>query len=68
MSGGISEREARTGRQILDAALALPEMFEQFEPMRMGKRVSDLRETRKNLLFGPVLDMASDLTISRRTD
>jgi hypothetical protein len=28
-------------------------MFEQFEPMRMGKRVSDLRETRKNLLFRP---------------
>jgi len=53
MTGGISEREARTGRQILDAALALPEMFEQFEPMRMGKRVSDLRETRKNLLFRP---------------
>ena len=51
MSGCIGEGEARTGRQILDAALALPEMFEQFEPMRMGKRVSDLRETRKNLLF-----------------
>jgi hypothetical protein len=32
----IGEGEAGTGRQILDAALALPEMFEQFEPMRMG--------------------------------
>jgi hypothetical protein len=53
MTGGIGEGEARTGRQILHAALPLPEMFEQFEPMRMGKRVSDLRETRKNLLFRP---------------
>ena len=47
----VGEGEARAGRQILDAALALPEMFEQFEPMRMGKRVSDLGETCKNLLF-----------------
>jgi hypothetical protein len=53
MSGGIGEGEARPGRQILDAALALREMFEQFETMDMGKRVSDLRETRKNLLFRP---------------
>ncbi len=51
MSGCIGEGEARTGRQILDAALALPEMFEQFEPMSMGKRMSDLRKTCKNLLF-----------------
>jgi hypothetical protein len=28
-------------------------MFEQFEPMRMGERVGDLRETYKNLLFRP---------------
>jgi hypothetical protein len=26
-------------------------MFEQFEPMRMGKRVRDLGKTSKNLLF-----------------
>jgi len=36
MSGGIGEGEASTGRQILDTALPLPEMFEQFKPMRMG--------------------------------
>src|SRR5215472_2046690 len=53
MAGLIGESEARPGRQILDAALALSEMLEQFEPVRMGKRVSDLRETRKNLLFRP---------------
>ena len=53
MAGRIGEGEARPGRQILDATLALPEMLEQFEPVRMGKRVSDLRETRKNLLFRP---------------
>jgi hypothetical protein len=53
MPGGIREGEAGTFRQILDAALALPEMFEQFEPMRMGERVGDLRETYKNLLFWP---------------
>ena len=51
MSGCIGEGEARASRQILDAALALPEMFEQFEPMRMGKRVGNLGETYKNLLF-----------------
>ena len=47
----IGEGEARTGRQILDAALALSEMFEQFEPMRVGKRMGDLGETLKNPLF-----------------
>jgi hypothetical protein len=26
-------------------------VFEQFEPMRMSKRVGDLRKTSKNLLF-----------------
>src|SRR5580704_4661127 len=31
MSGGIGEGEARTGRQILNAPFALPEMFEQFK-------------------------------------
>ena len=31
MSGCIGEGEARAGRQILNAALALTEMFEQFE-------------------------------------
>jgi hypothetical protein len=36
MSRCIREGEARVGCQILDAALALPEMFEQLEPMRMG--------------------------------
>ena len=51
MPGCIGEGEARASRQILDAALALPEMLEQFEPMRMGKRVRDLGETCKNLLF-----------------
>ena len=51
MSGCIGESEARTARQILDAALALSKLFEQFEPMRMRKRVGDLRETCKNLLF-----------------
>jgi hypothetical protein len=56
LAGQLSALERRTstgGRDLLDAALALPETFEQFEPMRMGKRVSDLRETRKNLLFRP---------------
>ena len=47
----IGEGEGRTARQILDAALALSEMFEQFKPMRMSKRMGDLGETLKNLLF-----------------
>ena len=51
MSGCIGEGEARAGCQILDAALALPEMFEQFQPMRMGERVGDLGETCENQLF-----------------
>ena len=53
MSGCVGESEARAGRQILDAALALPEMFEQFKPMRMGERMGDQSKTRKNLLFWP---------------
>jgi len=51
MPGRVGNSEARACGQILDAALALPEMFEQFEPMRVRKRVGDLRKTRKNLLF-----------------
>ena len=51
MSGGIGNGEVGSGRQILDAALALSEMFEQLEPMRVGKRMGDLGETLKNPLF-----------------
>ena len=51
MTGGIGEGEVRTGRQILDAALALPEMFEQLQPMRMAERLRDLGEAGKYLLF-----------------
>ena len=36
---------------VFRPALALLEMFEQLEPMRMGKRVCDLGESCKNPLF-----------------
>ena len=45
VSGCIGEGEARTGRQMIDAALALSEMFKQFEPMRVGERMGDLGKT-----------------------
>jgi hypothetical protein len=51
MPGRVGESEARAFGQILDAALALPEMFEQFEPMRMSERLRDLGETGEYLLF-----------------
>ena len=47
----VSNSEARACNQILDAALTLPEMFEQFEPMCVGERVGDLGETSEYLLF-----------------
>ena len=51
MAGGIRECEAGARRQLFDTPLALPEMFEQFEPVCMAQRLRDLREARENLLF-----------------
>jgi hypothetical protein len=51
VAGGVGEGQAGPRRQILDAALALPKMFEQFEPMRVAERQRDLRKTGKCLLF-----------------
>jgi hypothetical protein len=51
VSGCIGEGAVPPRRQILDASLALPEMFEQFEPMRMAERPRYLGETGKHLLF-----------------
>lgn len=50
-SGRIGEGEVPPRRQILDASLALSEMFEQFEAMRMAERPRYLGETGKHLLF-----------------
>jgi len=36
---------------MLDAALALPEMLEQFEPMRMTERLRDLGKAGEHLLL-----------------
>jgi hypothetical protein len=51
MAGRVGEGQARPRRQILDAALALPEVFEQLQAMRMAERLRDLREARKYVLF-----------------
>ncbi len=47
----ICQREAGPRRQILDAALGLAEMFEQFETMRVTERLSDPRQTGEYVLF-----------------
>ncbi len=53
MPGDVGEGEAGPARQLLDAALALPKVFEQFETMRMAERVRDLGEASEYVLFGP---------------
>jgi len=49
----VSDRQARPRRQILDAALALPEVLEQFETMRMAERLGDLSQAGEYVLFRP---------------
>ena len=51
MPGGIREGQAGPVGKVLDAALALAEMLEQFKAMRMPERPSDLGETGKDVLF-----------------
>jgi len=38
--------------EVFDAPFTLAEMFEQFEPIRMSERLSDLGETSEHALFG----------------
>ena len=51
MARCVRQRQAGSGRQILDAALALAEMFEQFETMRVTERLRDLGEAGEYVLF-----------------
>ena len=51
MPGGVREREARPGCEVFDTPLALPEMFQQFEPVSVAERLRDYGETSENLLF-----------------
>ena len=68
MPGRISESEARAFGHILDTALALPEMFEQFEPMRMSESLRDLGRLANTCCFGPALDISSNLMIIQQND
>jgi hypothetical protein len=43
-------RPIRVAR-VFDAALALPEMFQDFEAMGVSERLRDLREAGKYVLF-----------------
>jgi hypothetical protein len=47
----IGQREADPGGQVFDAALALPEMFQDFEAMGVSERLRDRREAGKYVLF-----------------
>ena len=50
----VGESEACARSQILDTALALTEMFKQFEPMRMSERLRYLCETgSEEPVYGP---------------
>ena len=49
--GCVRHRQSRPGGEVFDAALALAEMFEQFEPMGMTERLGDLGETGEYALF-----------------
>jgi hypothetical protein len=51
MPRGVREREARTGREVLDTPLALRKMFQQFEPVRMAERLCNRRKAGEYLLF-----------------
>jgi len=47
----IRHGETRALSEVFDAPFTLAEMFEQFEPMRMTERLSDLGETSENALL-----------------
>ena len=51
MAGTIGERDPGAGREVFDTALALAEMFQQFEPMGVAERLGDLGKTGKDTLF-----------------
>ena len=51
MPGRVREGQARAGGKVLDAPLALAEMFEQFEPMGVAERLRDLGEAGEYALF-----------------
>ena len=51
MPRGVRECEARPGREVFDTPLALPEMFQQFEPMGMTERLRDLGKAGEDALF-----------------
>src|SRR6516162_1292922 len=51
VTGCVRHRQARPGGEVFDAPLALAEMLEQFEPVRMAERLRDLGETGKYTLF-----------------
>ena len=47
----IGERKAGPAGQVVDAALALSEMLQDFEAMGVSERLRDLREAGKYVLF-----------------
>jgi hypothetical protein len=51
MPGCVCHRQTRPGRKLLDAPLALAEMFEQFEPVRVAERLRNLRKASEDALF-----------------
>jgi hypothetical protein len=51
MPGRVRHGQPCTGGEVFDAPLALAEMFEQFETMRVTERLRDLGKTAENLLL-----------------
>jgi hypothetical protein len=47
----IRERDPGAGREVIDAALALAEMLQQFKPMRVTERLRDLGKTGEDALL-----------------
>jgi hypothetical protein len=48
---GVGEAEARPRGKFFDAALALREVFQQFQPMRVTERLGHLSEAGEDRLF-----------------
>ena len=54
MSRRVGEAQVRPRRKFFDAALALRDVLQQLQPMRVTKRLGHLREAGEDCLLWPV--------------
>ena len=63
MLRGVGNRQAGPLRQNFNAALALGELLQQFQPVGMAQRFRDRGELGEQRLFGTCVDMFSQRII-----